>query len=332
MRARPISAHRPLTPLNEAERRRHKIRNVVQSVVLLGGMTLLLAFCGWMVFGPDGMIGLGLGAVLALLLAPRISPHMVLRMYGASELRPEQLPEVFAIVNELARRAGLRRHPRLFYVPSAMLNGFAVGDREEAAIALTDGLLRQLSLRELAGVLAHEISHIRNNDLWLMSLADLVGRLTQLMTFAGVFLLIVSLPVWLSGRASVPLALVLVLMFAPQLALLLQLALSRAREFDADLDAAGLTGDPLGLASALVRLERYQRRLWQQILLPGYSLPEPSILRTHPPTEQRVARLRALAWQEGARPMPVFESDAAPTHAFGGRQVSTPPRWRLLGH
>jgi heat shock protein HtpX len=185
--------------------------------------------------------------------------------------------------------------PRLYYVPSAMLNAFAVGSPRDAAIALTDGILRHLDLRELTGVLAHEISHVRNRDLWLMNLADLTGRLTRMMSLLGFGLLIIGLPMWLGGAGHLPWLLLPLLMFAPQLTVLLQLALSRSREFDADLDAAGLTGDPAGLASALVKLERHQRGLWERILLPGHRLPEPSLLRSHPPTEERIARLAALS-------------------------------------
>jgi heat shock protein HtpX len=330
MFARPAIARRRLAPLNPQERRRHKLRNILQSAVLLGGMALLLAFCGWVLFGPEGMLGLGLGAGLGLLFSPRISPGMILRMYSASELQPAQLPAVFEVVGRLSERAGLPRRPRLYYIRSPVLNAFAVGDREDAAIALTDGLLRSLSLRELAGVLAHEISHVRNNDLWLMSLADVVGRLTRMMSLLGLVLLVLGVPVWLSGRQSVPLLLVVVLVLAPQIALLLQLALSRAREYDADLDAAGLTGDPGGLASALIKLERYQRGVWERILLPGYRSPEPSILRTHPPTGERVARLKVLY---GAEPelRPALATDEPHPIAFG-QGVSAPPRWRLLGH
>jgi heat shock protein HtpX len=330
MFVRPASARRRLAPLNEQERRRHKLRNVLQSAVLLGGMALILAFCGWVLVGPEGMVGIGLGAALGLLFSPRISPAMILRMYSASELRPAQLPAVFEAVERLTARAGLARRPRLYYIRSPILNAFAVGGRDDAAIALTDGLLRALSLRELAGVLAHEISHVRNNDLWLMSLADMVGRLTRMMSLLGLVLLFLGLPMWLSGQQSVPLALVAMLVLAPQIALLLQLALSRAREYDADLDAAGLTGDPAGLASALIKLERHQRGLWERILLPGYRSPEPSILRTHPPTRERVARLKAL---HGAEPelAPAFAPDDPQPVGFAER-VGTPPRWRLLGH
>ena len=214
-------------------------------------------------------------------------------MRGVDRARLEELAQV-AGGDRLAGRAGLRRRPRLYYVPSRLLNAFAVGRPDDAVIALTDGLLRSMRLRELAGILAHETSHIRNNDLWLMGLADLVGRLTRLMTMLGLFLLILAVPLWIGGAASFPWLVIPLLVFAPQLTTLLQLALSRAREYEADLDAAGLTGDPAGLASALAKLERFQRGMWEQILIPGYRLPEPSLLRSHPPTEERIARLREL--------------------------------------
>lgn len=331
MLVRPAPIRRRLAPLDPGERRRHKLRNLVQSGVLLGGMVLLLAACGWLIFGPDGMVGLGLGAALGLWFSPRISPRMVLRMYQAREIQPWELPEVGQVVERLAERAGLERRPSLWYVPSSMLNAFAVGGRDEAAIALTDGMLRTLTLRELAGVLAHEISHVRNNDLWIMGLADTVGRLTRLMTFAGIFLLFFGVPMWLTGTAGVPLLVIPLLLFAPQIALLLQLALSRAREFDADLDAAGLTGDPAGLASALIKLERFQRGLWEQILMPGRRLPEPSILRTHPPTEQRVARLERLYAAVPETESPAWVTRDGGPVAFGRPRVHALPRGRLLG-
>jgi heat shock protein HtpX len=318
-----------LAPLDARQQRRHKLRNLLQSAVLLGGMVGLLALCGWVLFGPDGLLGMALGSALALAFSPKISPGLVLRLYRARELAPQELPEVFTALDRLVGRAGLRHRPKLYYIPSRMLNAFAVGERDDAVIALTDGMLRTLTLRELAGVLAHELSHIRNNDLWLMGLADLVGRLTRLMTMAGLFLLFLAVPLWVGGAANFPWLVIPLLVFAPQLTTLLQLALSRAREYEADLDAAGLTGDPAGLAAALAKLERFQRGMWEQILMPGYRLPEPSLLRSHPPTEQRIARLRALQAAAPA-PAPAFE-DAMPWP--GARAAAAPrPRGHMLGY
>jgi heat shock protein HtpX len=145
--------------------------------------------------------------------------------------------------------------------------------------------------------------------------------------------LIIGLPMWLGGAGRLPWLLVPLLMFAPQLTMLLQLALSRSREFDADLDAAGLTGDPAGLASALAKLERHQRGLWERILLPGRQLPEPSLLRSHPPTEERIARLAALSGATTEPGPAVAGLRATPREpiVLPWQPVRRPARGHLLG-
>mgnify|MGYP001294712265 CR=1 FL=1 len=316
-------------PLDERARHRHKWRNRIQSLLLIGGLIGLLALCVWVIFGPESIPWVLVGGALGLLLGPRASPKWVLSMYGARRIEPRQSPELHSIVQELARRAGLSRAPELHYLPSATLNAFAVGSREDAAIAVSDGLLRRLDLRELAGVLAHEISHVRNNDLWVMGLADMVSRLTSLLSYLGMFLLFLALPMLLTqGGGGHWLLAGLLLTFAPTLGSLLQLALSRAREFEADLDGAGLTGDPRGLAAALTKLERWQGRFWEEILLPGRRMPVPSMLRTHPPTAERVRRLLSLY---GEAPSPPFRAPLG--HAAPQRHapLMQPPRWRRSG-
>lgn len=317
---------RVAAPLNEGERRRHKLRNIVQSALLLGGMVVLLAACMWLVFGPEialwGMIGWG----AALLFGPSVSPRFVLGLYRARHLGPTDFPEGFDMLERLRRRAGLPRTPALYYLPSATVNAFTLGRRDDAVVAVTDGMLRTLTLRELTGVLAHEISHVRNNDLWIMNLADSISRLTTLMAVAGVMVGIVMLPLALAGEAAVPLPLIVLLMAAPTIGSLLQLALSRAREYDADLDAAGLTGDPVGLASALQKLERIQAGAWERILFPGRRMPDPSLLRTHPPTAERIRRLLALYTPPAEYPVgrPVVFGHHIPI-------IETRPRWRRSG-
>jgi heat shock protein HtpX len=326
---------RTLAPLDAEEQRRHKLRNMAQSALLLGGMALLVAVCGWILFGPIGLLGVAVVVVATLLFGSRLSAQMVLRMYKAEPISPRQLPDVFRIIEHLADRAGLKHVPTLYYVPSAMMNAFAVGKRDEAAIGVTDGLLRALNLRELTGVLAHEMSHIRNNDVWLMGIADLAARLTRMMSLIGAGLLLLSLPMWLQGGSPVSFVLVLLLMFSPQLTTLLQLALSRAREFDADLDAAGLTGDPAGLSSALAKLERQQRSHWEQILMPGRKLPEASLLRSHPPTKDRIARLSALYERGGEQSTALGAlgfADPMPDLIAPMAQVTARPRGRLIGY
>lgn len=322
-----VAGHERPEPLDEAERRRHKRRNLQHSALLLGGMLAIAGLSGWLLFGPDGMVGLLLGMVVALMIAPRVSPTMVLRMHRARRLGPAEAPELVRMIKVLAARAGLERPPALFYVPSRLPNAFAVGNPDDAVIAVTDGLLRTLAPRELLGVLAHETSHVRNNDLWLMSLADMIGRMTRLMSVFGIVLIVIGLPMWLAAGTGPPILLIPLLLFAPQITLLLQLAFSRAREFEADLDAVGLTGDPDGLASALVRLERSGRGLLERIFMPDWRLPEPSLLRTHPPTRERVERLRALAGAAPKlapiRPKPVVTAWPEARHA---------PRARLIGY
>lgn len=330
-----LRRRRTLAPLNADEQRRHKLRNMAQSGLLLGGMALLVAVCGWILFGPIGLLGVAVVALAIFFFGSKLSGQMVLRMYKAQPLAPQQLPEVFRIIEHLADRAGLERVPRLYYVPSAMMNAFAVGRREEASIGVTDGLLRALNLRELTGVLAHEMSHIRNNDVWLMGIADLAARLTRMMSLIGAGLLLLSLPMWLQGGSPISFVLILLLIFAPQLTTLLQLALSRAREFDADLDAAGLTGDPAGLSSALAKLERQQRSHWEQILMPGRKLPEASLLRSHPPTKDRIARLNALYDRGQEQPTALGAlgfADPLPDLIAPMARVTTRPRGRLIGY
>ena len=274
--------------------RSHKRRNLLHSVALVAALAGLLCLTSWLIWGFDIALGVLGGVILAVAFQPTIPPSAIMSLYGARPHDPRAVPELGRIIGLLAQRADLPVAPDLYYLPSTTLNAFAVGSRNKAVVCMTDGLLRRLDLRELAGVLAHEISHIRNNDLRIMGLADLLTRFTTVMSYVGIFLLVLNLPLILTGSAHVPWLAVLLLIFAPTLGSLLQLGLSRAREYDADLDAAGLTGDPVGLARALEKLERYQGRFWEELIMPGRRIPEPSLVRTHPPTEDRIRRLLEL--------------------------------------
>lgn len=299
--------------------RNHKRRNLLHSVGLVAGLAGLLGLTSWLIWGPEIALGALGGLILALALRPAVPPTAIMSLYGARPLDPRAVPGLARLLGLLARRADLPGVPKLYYLPSTTLNAFAVGGRDDAVVCVTDGLLRRLDLRELAGVLAHEISHIRNNDLRIMGLADLLTRLTAIMSYVGMFLLFLNLPLILVGAAHVPWLAVLLLIFAPTLGSLLQLGLSRAREYDADLDAAGLTGDPVGLARALEKLERYQGRFWEELVLPGRRIPEPSLLRTHPPTEERVRRLIELAPGD-------HSPDLGPQSATEALQLDRAPR------
>lgn len=272
----------------------HRLINGLQSAALLLGMGALMAAVGWLLGGIELMLWTaGLG-VLLLALAPRIPPHLVMRMQGAVPLGRYDAPRLQATVQELAHRAGLGHVPRLYYLPSPILNAFTLGGRHEASIAVSEGLLRRLDGRELTGVLAHEISHVRNNDIRMMGLADLVVRITGVLSLMGQLLVLLNLPLLLLGEARISWLAILLLIFAPALSALMQLALSRTREFEADLGAAALTGDPHALASALAKLERASRGLLGRIFGPRPGQSQPSMLRTHPATEARIQRLRAL--------------------------------------
>lgn len=281
--------------LDQLTQRTHRIRNTVHTWLLAAGSLMILAASAWAFAGPAGVVYAIVFGGASLWVAGRVSPRMVLAMYKARPVSRANFPEGAALIEELGRRARLPAMPRPYVVPSNMMNAFAVGRPGDSAIAITDALARRLTLRELAGVLAHEVSHVAHDDLKVMAFADMVSRFTSFMATVGVFTLLFNLVGAIGGYAvPVPWIAVLILVTAPTLGGLLQLALSRTREFDADLGAAMLTGDPDGLASALHKLERAQGRHWESLVLPGGRSPAPSILRTHPPTEERVARLMAL--------------------------------------
>lgn len=282
-----------MSELDVPTQRRQRLRNLAQGVLLLGGMAAILGALAWLLFGPAGLLWLVAFGVTAALFRPHIPADWVLSMYGATRLPEHAAPELHRWVRVLADRAELPEPPKLYYIASPVLNALAVGSRDDPALAVTDGLLRHLTGRELVGVIAHEISHIKSNDLWIMNLSDTVGRLTHLLAYLGLFILVLTVPVTMGGTFW-PLVVGLALMLTPTIITLLQLALARSREYDGDLEAAGLTGDPAGLASALQTLERHGSRIWERLMLQRRRTPGPLLLRTHPPTEERVRRLLSL--------------------------------------
>ena len=312
--------------INHQVSRNHRLRNWLHTIVLIVGMAVLMGLLAWSLWGMIGVIWALIGVALLLAFAPNIPNDLMLRMYGAVPLTPAAAGQVHEIVDALTARAGLPARPRLYMIPSPILNAFATGEQESASIAVTYGMLKTLSLRELAGVLAHEISHVRNNDLRIMGLADLMSRVTQIMSFVALFLVLVNFPLMAVGAKPVPWLTIILLYLAPTAMSLLQLALSRAREFDADLEGARLSGDPEGLASALLKLERRQGRFWEDMFLGGRRIPDPSLLRSHPRTEERVARLQALAVDR-----PPVTTKAASVPVTRVRQVSPAPRFRWNG-
>jgi len=261
-----------------------------------------------------GAVGLALGGAQGMLLALLIgggmnvfaywnSDSIVLRMYNAREIDAQSEPRFYRMVEELAQRAQLPM-PRVYIIDEAQPNAFATGrDPEHAAVAATTGIMRILSERELRGVMAHELAHVKNRDTLISTLsATVAGAISMLANF-GMFFAGNNR----DGRSVHPALTILVMIIAPIAAMLIQMAISRAREFGADAGGAEIAGDPAALASALQKIEAYARgtpmdvadehpeTAQMMIVNPLSGGGIGGLFRTHPATEERVARLMAMA-------------------------------------
>ena len=273
--------------------------------------TILMAACVALFGAVGGMIGGRAGMMLALLFAGAMnlfaywnSDKMVLRMYNAQQVDATTAPEFYGLVAELAARAGLPM-PRVFVIHEDQPNAFATGrNPEHAAVAATTGIIRMLELRELRGVMAHELAHVRHRDTLTSTVtATLAGAISALANFALFFGGRDD-----NGRPVNPIAGILVAILAPLAASLIQMAISRAREFEADRGGAQISGDPLALASALRKIEYYAQG---RPFMAAETHPETAqmmiinplsgsggvseLFRTHPRTEERIARLNQMA-------------------------------------
>lgn len=304
--------------------RSHSWVNRLQTFLLICLLLGISILAGWLLFGEEGLWLIVLISVIVLLVEPAVGSRLTLVLYRARPIARHEAPELWHIIALLAARAELPNMPTLYYVASPMINAFTVGNRRHAAIALTDGLLRYLSIRELAAVLAHETAHVANGDLFVMGLADYISRLTSMLALIGQILLFLALPAVLLGYAAINWIVLLLLLFSPQLALLLQLGLSRVREFNADLKASELTGDPEALALALAKIERASQS-WRAWMFPGWGNPQPSWLRTHPATEDRIKRLLSL------RPNSAIRWSDQPLSYTPHERVRSLPRWYFGG-
>jgi len=290
--------------------------NLVQMALLLATIAIIIALTFWAIWGATGvLVGLLIvagGTALAL----RLKPESVMHLYGARAPEPGTQTQAAGLAAELAQRAQLVRAPKIYVIPSGMLSAFSAGTSERSCIALTEGVLRQLTMREIADVLAHEIAHIRNGDLALMSVADVVSRLVQVLYYLGLFLLALNLFRIVVDEELISWWAIAILVAAPAVMNLLQLSLSKQREFDADRTAALLTGDPLGLASAITRLDTSTGHVIDDVLppVPARRVPQPSMLRCHPAADLRVARLRKLE----APPVPPLDIAEEPRISLVG--------------
>lgn len=302
--------------------------NQGQSTKIILAMFGILALTGYVMWGGMGVIFAAAISLFLIYSVSRASPKVILKMYKAKQLGPRDLPELQTLFDHLVDRADLEHAPTLYYVPSKMLNAFATGRDEQAVVAVTHGLLDKMNNREIAGVLAHELSHIKHKDVWVMGLADVFSRLTNSMGQIGQIMLLIALGAVFFGVVSpVPWVGVAILLLAPVGSTLLQLALSRTREYEADRGAVRITGDPEGLASALQKVEK-AKKSWLQAVMPGRKVPEPAMLRTHPPTDERIERLMAMAGVEQMpEPTPIPEPLVNPPIGY---EVQRRPRWHVL--
>jgi len=262
-------------------------------------------------FGVVGeLLGGGQGMMIALLLglgmnlwAYWFSDSMVLRMYNAQEVDASSAPQVYGTVQELVKRANLPM-PRVYLIDEPQPNAFATGrNPEHAAVAVTTGILQLLTARELRGVLAHELTNVKNRDILTSTItASIAGAISSLGWFMSGFGRRDD-----NGGGVNPIASILVLILAPIAAMLLQMAISRTREFGADAGGADISGDPRALADALAKIERYAQGIplepaeahpataQMMIVNPLAGGGLRSLFATHPPTEERIARLLAMA-------------------------------------
>ncbi|SDK61964.1 zinc metalloprotease HtpX [Billgrantia gudaonensis] len=307
---------------------RSRIKNGLQTLLIMTGLVLVLSIPGYLFAGPFGVVVCFTTVLLVAYFSSWVPARWILANSGAGLLHRHQAPALYRLLDTLYQRAGLQMHPRLYYAPSAELNAFAVGDQRDGGIAVTEGLLRTLSLRELAGVLAHETSHLCHGDTRVMSIAAAMTRLTVWATTVVQVSLLLMLPMIVTGELAFPWLTLLLVALAPTLSTLLQLALSRNREYTADLEAVAITRDPHGLASALQVLERHQGQ-WLATLFGQQPPAWIDWLRTHPPTAERIRRLLALTPPDRATsPLDGLNADGQPT--LHQRPPPLGPRYWIL--
>jgi heat shock protein HtpX len=282
--------------------------NRLKTAMLLATLTALMLWIGFSLGGQQGLLTALVLAGLMNVVSYWWSDRIALRMHRAQPVMPEEAPELHEIVRTLAQRAGIPT-PNVYLIPEQAPNAFATGrNPSHAAVAVTAGLMQVLSKEELAGVLAHELGHVKNRDTLIMTVAaTLAGALTMLARFG--MLTGGARSSDDRGRGGNPLLTMVAVMLAPVAAALIQMAISRSREFLADDAGAELTGHPLDLAQALRKISSMSRQIPMQSGSPATAhlfIMNPlsgggwtALFSTHPPVEQRIARLEAMARQRG---------------------------------
>jgi heat shock protein HtpX len=298
--------------------------NTVKTAMLLAALTALFGAIGYMIGGANGMIiALGL-AVATNAFAYWNSDRLALAAHAAVEVDERSAPELVGMVRHLAGRAGLPM-PRVYLIDNPQPNAFATGrNPENAAVAATTGILQTLTSEELAGVMAHELAHIKNRDTLIMTVsATIAGAIATLAQFGFLF----------GGRGDDrpnPLVMIATAILAPVAAMIIQMAISRSREYDADRIGAEIAGNPLALASALAKIaggvahmpnpdaERHPATAPLFIINPLSGHGMDNLFSTHPATENRIMALQALAQQMGP-------GGFAPGAAVGARPLTESP-------
>jgi heat shock protein HtpX len=280
--------------------------NMFKTAVLLAALTALLLLIGDFLGGAQGMVVAFVFALLINFGSYWFSDRIVLAMYGAQPVDEAAAPEIYRVVRTLTSRAGLPM-PRVYIIPEDTPNAFATGrNPAHAAVAVTQGILRVLSEDELEGVLAHELSHVKNRDTLTMTLAaTLAGAVTMVARMAGYAAMFGGRRSDNDDSGGSAFGAIVMMIVAPIAAILIQLAISRAREFQADASGARMAGRPWGLAKALEKLDIASK------LAPMDATPATAhlfivnplrgagglstLFSTHPPIEERIARLRAMS-------------------------------------
>jgi heat shock protein HtpX len=279
------------------------MRNTVKTALLLGAMSALFLFLGDVLGGAQGLLFGFVLAVVTNLGSYWFSDTIVLRLYSAREVGPEH--RLSQIVSKLAARAGLPM-PRVYILPQPSPNAFATGrDPEHAAVAATEGILQILSDDELEGVIAHELAHVKHRDILISSVAATLAAAIMMISRFAMF--------WGAGfgarrdddrDGSSPIVLLATMILAPIAAILIQSAISRSREFDADAGGAAIAGSPMGLVSALRKLEAASQVVpldanpataHMFIIKPFTVSGLLSLFSTHPPTDSRIQALMSLS-------------------------------------
>lgn len=278
------------------------MNNQIKTTFLLAVMTVFILLIGQILGGRQGLIIALVFAAGMNFVSYWYSDKIVLRMYKAREVTPGQAPELYSIVQDLAREADLPP-PKVYIIPQESPNAFATGrNPEHAVVAVTEGLLKLMDREELAGVLSHELGHVKNRDILIGSIAA---------TMAGAIMMLASIARWsviFGGRSDDDegmggFGLIIVSILAPIAAVLIQTAISRSREYLADASGARFSGNPDGLARALEKLGNYSAKIPANVNpstahmfivnpLSGQRLM--SLFSTHPPLEDRIARLRGI--------------------------------------